>query len=120
MRSTAWGLSILVWYSLLVGSAVLGAVGDILLFQWAKRPNGWALSAGFLIWISCLVLMAIMFRLSTLSFGPAIVLFVVIHLIIDLLWDAIVLESVLTPAQWVGVALAVAAILLLQFGRNSP
>lgn len=105
-------------YALLVGSAVLGCFGDILIFQWAKGQNCWGLAGGIGLWCVSLLLMGYLFRQSTLPFSAAIVLLVVIHLLIDVVWDVAVFGSRLSFWQWLGVALACGAVLLLQFGKS--
>lgn len=120
MVSEPGSIQIVGLYVLMIGSAILSGFGDILLFHWAKANSGFAFLAGILLWILSLVMMGLLFRYSTLPFGLTVVLMVVIHLFIDIIWDVVVLGSRLTPWQWVGVAFAVASLVLLQAnGKHS-
>jgi drug/metabolite transporter (DMT)-like permease len=112
------GPSLTVVYALLLFSAVLSGLGDIFIFRWAKSAPWWWLAAGIGVWVVGLLLMAYMFRWSTFSFSVAIVLLIVIHLLIDIVWDVSVQGTRLSASEWVGAALAVAAVLLLQFGHG--
>jgi drug/metabolite transporter (DMT)-like permease len=105
-------------YAMLLGSAVLSGIGDILIFQWAKGQSVWGLLSGIAIWIVSLVLLAYLFRWSTLPFSLVVVLLVVIHLLIDVVWDVTVLGSRLSVWQWLGVVLTGAAVILLQIGQR--
>src|SRR4051794_12423571 len=58
--------------------------------------------------------MGYLFRHSTLPFSVEVVLLIVIHLLIDVAWDVAAIKSQLSVWQWLGVALAVCAVILLQ------
>lgn len=107
-----------VLYLLMVASALLSGVGDILIFKWAKSPGSWGLAWGVVVWVASLVLMGYLFRYSSLPFSLVVILLIVVHLLIDVAWDAGVHGSRLSGGQWVGVGLAVAAVVLLQTGAK--
>lgn len=106
----------LTWLVLLL-SASLGSFGDILLFEWARRRGLWTLFAGLGLWLFSLLLFAWLFRYRSLPFSTTVVVFVVIHILIDVTWDLTVFGGRLTVMQLVGIAFAVLSVLLLQFGR---
>ena len=105
-----------VLYALLFASAVLSGVGDILIFKWAKSPGSWGMVAGLVVWAVSLLLMGYLFQYSALPFSLVVVLLIVVHLLIDVAWDAGVHGSRLSGWQWAGVVLAVGAVVLLNAG----
>lgn len=109
--------SALALYALLLTSAVLGGVGDILIFKWAKTDRWPWLAGGVLVWVVSLLLMGWFFRFSELSFSVAVVLLIAVHLLIDVAWDVGATGTRLTRWEWLGAACAVAAVLLIQFGK---
>jgi drug/metabolite transporter (DMT)-like permease len=114
-ESTSIGVTL----SLLIGSVALGAVGDVLIFHWAKTNYTSYLSTGLLVWVASLMLMGYLFRYATLSLGVVVVLMILLHLMIDVSWDTFVFGHRLTNLQCCGVVLAVVAIVLLSFGKLS-
>lgn len=117
---SAANLPVAAQYALLVVAALLSGFGDIAIFQWAKGQSPWGLAGGLALWVVSLVLAGYLFRYSPLPFSVLVVLMVVIHLLIDVAWDVAVFGSRLTFAQWAGLALAGAALLLLEFGKKTP
>jgi drug/metabolite transporter (DMT)-like permease len=107
-------------YGLLVCCAVLSGLGDILIFQWSKSSNGWWLTSGCALWVISLVLMGYLFRISTLPFSVVVTLLVVIHLLVDIAWEVGALRTKSSLWQWIGAALAVGAVVLLQIGEKHP
>lgn len=105
-------------YALLIGSAVLSGFGDILIFHWAKGESSWGLLAGIAMWVVSLVLMGYLFRFSVHPFSVVVILLIVVHLLIDVTWDVAAIRSRLSVWQWLGVVLAVGAVILLQTGKG--
>lgn len=102
---------------LLLASAVLSGAGDILIFQWARGRASWILLAGLAAWAVSLVLMGLLFRCCPLPLSIAVLLLIVVHLLLDAAWDLAAAGIRLTAWQWLGAALAAAALLLLHLGR---
>lgn len=101
--STVW-----TWLLLLL-SATFGSFGDILLFEWARKRGQWTIFAGLGLWLISLLLFAWLFRYRSLPFSTSVVVFVVIHILIDVTWDVSVFGGRLTGLQFAGIALAIEA-----------
>ncbi|NUP95330.1 MAG: hypothetical protein HUU28_04120 [Planctomycetaceae bacterium] len=103
---------------LFLGSAALGAAGDIMIFRWAKGgPSGW-LPAGVALSALGLMLMGVAFRRSTASFTVCVLLLVAVHVLIDVLWDVGFSGARLSTLEWAGVACAALSVVLLHFGND--
>jgi len=112
------GYSVPTVYGLLLLIGVTSGVGDILLYQWAKsRGTVWLLMA-YTVWIFSLTLYGFLFRTEHFSFGAAVVLATVIHLVISVLWGLFFTESKLSTIEMAGLILAIIAVILLEVGRS--
>ena len=59
------------------------------------------------------------FRFSSHSFSVVIVLIVVLHLVIAVGFDLYIYRNKQTRSEWIGIAMAVGAILLLTNGEQN-
>jgi hypothetical protein len=91
-----------VFWTLLVGSAVLSGVGDIFVFQWARQTGWWRLAAGIGLWAISLVLLGLIFRYGSARFSLIIVLLMIIHVVLDMGWDLAVLGTRFNKGEWAG------------------
>ena len=103
---------------MLVGCASLSAIADILIHYSAKDFGIRPFVLGSLLSIGSLALLLVIFRTSTHSFSIVIVLFVVLHLLVDVGFDLCVHRNWLTRNEWFGIVLAIGALLLLTNGKK--
>ena len=104
-------------YALFLAVGVLSAVGDILLYKWA-RAAGWGWLAGcYAFWAASLLLFGLILRTGPLTFAAAMTLCTAVHLLIDVAYDVAVAGGRMTRLEWAGAAVAVAGILLMEVGR---
>jgi drug/metabolite transporter superfamily protein YnfA len=98
--------------------AIFGVAGDILINQWARTElvKWWLLSVP--VWVVAATVFGIILRQGHYSFGTMVVVILLLHSCIALTWDALVEGAVLTPMQWVGVGVAIVAIILIEVGRK--
>lgn len=106
------------FYGMLMLAGLTGAAGDILLAQWAKVNRPIWMAAGLGVWGICLLLFALLMRHGGRSLGVTFTLSAVIHVALVLGWDLVMGETKATLAQWVGIGLAVAGVLLIEAGQG--
>lgn len=109
----SWQLALL-----LVGCAALSAVADILIHVSARDSTLRPLVIGSVLGIGSLLLLRVIFLQSTHSFSIVIVLIVVIHLMIDVGFDVFIYRNRLSRNEWLGIVLAVGALILLTSGKK--
>jgi drug/metabolite transporter (DMT)-like permease len=105
-------------YAVLVAVGVLGAISDAILNQWARtgRPS-WLLLA-YVSWIMVATLLGYILRLNYFTFGAAVVLFLMVNSVAALILDHWLFAGRLTFRGWLGIGLAVAAIICIESSRS--
>ncbi|MBI2086551.1 MAG: hypothetical protein HYT69_00005 [Candidatus Zambryskibacteria bacterium] len=105
-------------FLMVVAIALLGVIGDILVNQWAKTllVRWWVMSIP--VWVVTATVFGFALREKHYSFGVTVIVVLLIHSGLVLAWDALIERAMLTPTQWVGVAAAITAIILLEIGRK--
>lgn len=107
-------------YVVLVLAGLLGAASDAVLNQWAKTGRvGWLLGA-YLSWLVVATLLGLILRWGYFGFGAAVVLFLLVNSVGALILDWTLFSGRLSAWGWVGVGLAVAAIVCIELGREHP
>lgn len=104
-------------YGLLILIGLTSGAGDVLLYKWAKARGPIWLLVAYGVWIISITLYGLLFRLEHFSFGAAVLLATVIHLVVSLLWGFIFTQSRLSSMEIAGMLLALIAVILLEFGR---
>jgi len=105
-------------YAVLVAAGLLGAGSDALLNQWAKTGRlAWLLSA-YGAWLLVATLLGLILRWGYFGFGAAVVLFLLVNSLGALVLDRALFAGRLSAWGWVGVGLAVAAIVCIEMGRE--
>lgn len=104
-------------YSVLVAVGALGAISDAVLNQWAKTGRLSWLLAAYASWLVVATLLGIILRWGYFSFGAGVVLFLLVNSVGALVLDYLLFSGRLTAWGWVGVGLAVAAIVCIELGR---
>ena len=105
-------------FLMVVTVAILGVAGDVLVNQWAKTllARWWLLSIP--VWVVTATVFGVVLRDKHYSFGITVVVILLIHSGLVLAWDALVERASLAPTQWVGIAAAIPAIVLMEAGRK--
>ena len=106
------------FYALLLLAGLTGGAGDILLARWARDSRPLWMAAGLGSWCVCLILFALLMRHGGRTLGVTFTLSAVVHVAVVLGWDLLMGEAKTTIAQWVGVALAIAGIVLIEAGQR--
>lgn len=110
----------LVVYAVLVFAGLLGAASDAVLNQWTKTGRlAWLLGA-YALWLAVATLLGLILRWGYFGFGAAVVLFLLVNSVGALVLDRTLFSGKLSPLGWVGVGLAVAAIVCIEVGREHP
>jgi hypothetical protein len=112
----------IVVYAVLVVVGTLGAISDAVLNQWARTGRtSWLLGA-YALWIVVATLLGYILRLNYFTFGAAVVLFLMVNSVAALILDRALFAGRLTARGWLGIGLAVAAIICIESSRphDSP
>lgn len=122
-RPETWNLHMLsnpvvTTYLMLILVGVAGAVGDILVSRWAKTDGiGWLLGS-WLFWIASVTLFGYFLKSDRFAFSTAISFIAfAAHGVVSLLFDFLFLQTRLSREEWLGIALAIIAVLVLEVGR---
>jgi len=107
---------IVVVYSLLIVVGVAGAVGDALLNHWVKTNRILWLTVGFCFWLIACASFAFLLKWERFTFSAAVVLGLLVHSGLAVILDRIYFGGRLTTWQWVGLACAILAIVLMDQG----
>lgn len=105
-------------YALLIGAGLLGAGSDALLNQWAKTGRLAWLLAAYLAWLIVATMLGLILRWGYFGFGAAVVLFLLVNSLAALILDRTLFDGRLSWWGWIGVGLAIAAIVCIELGRN--
>src|SRR5438105_3491912 len=107
-------------YVVLVLAGMLGAASDAVLNQWARTGRlGWLIAA-YMSWLVVATLLGLILRWGYFGFGAAVVLFLLVNSVGALVLDRTLFAGKLSAWGWVGVGLAVAAIVCIELGREHP
>ena len=106
------------FYGLLLAAGLTGGGGDILLAKWAKADRWFWMTAGLGSWFACLMIFALLMRYGGRTLGVTFTLSAVVHVAVVLGWDLAMGETKATLAQWVGIGLAVAGVMLIEAGQG--
>ena len=105
-------------YGVLIIVGALGAISDAILNQWAKTGRlSWLLGA-YASWLVVATLLGIILRWGYFSFGAAVVLFLLVNSVGALILDFVLFTGRLYIWGWVGIGLAVAAIICIELSRS--
>lgn len=104
-------------YVVLITVGLLGAVSDAILNQWARTGRIAWLLAAYAAWILVATLLGYILRLNYFTFGAAVVLFLMVNSVAALGLDYALFAGRLTPRAWLGIGLAVAAIVCIESSR---
>lgn len=102
-------------YVLAVFAGLIGGVGDALLNQWAKAGGkAWYAIGGYCCWLIALTLFTAMLKRGLLA--HCVILFLVANCLLVLLASALVFQEHLSPQKWLGIALAIVALIVIEMG----
>ena len=107
-------------YAVLILAGLLGAASDAVLNQWARTGRVAWLLAAYLSWLVVATLLGLILRWGYFGFGAAVVLFLLVNSVGALILDRTLFSGKLSVWGWVGVGLAVAAIVCMELGREHP
>ena len=107
-------------YAVLVAVGVMGALSDAILNQWAKTGRTSWLLAAYASWIVVATILGYILRWNYFTFGAAVVLFLMVNSLAALALDHALFAGRLTVRGWLGIGLAVAAIVCIESGRPHP
>lgn len=105
-------------YGLLVMIGISSGAGDILLYKWAKSRNPVWLMLSYTVWLISLTLLGFFLRAEHFSFGAAILLATIIHLVVSLCWGYFFTDSRIHSLELAGLILAIIAVILMELGRT--
>jgi drug/metabolite transporter (DMT)-like permease len=104
-------------YAVLVVVGTLGAISDAILNQWARTGRTSWLMAAYASWLVVATLLGYILRLNYFTFGAAVVLFLMLNSVAALILDYALFAGRLTARGWLGIGLAVAAIICIESSR---
>ncbi len=105
-------------YGVVILAGLLGAASDAILNQWAKTGKLAWLLAAYGAWLAVATLLGIVLRWGYFGFGAAVVLFLLVNTVAALALDYTLFAGRLSPWSWLGIALAVAAMVCIEMGRE--
>ena len=104
-------------YAVLIVVGSLGAISDAILNQWARTGRTSWLLLAYASWIVVATLLGYILRLNYFTFGAAVVLFLMVNSVAALILDRALFAGRLTARGWIGIGLAVAAIICIESSR---
>ena len=104
-------------YAVLIVVGSLGAISDAILNQWARTGRTSWLLLAYASWIVVATLLGYILRLNYFTFGAAVVLFLMVNSVAALILDRALFAGRLTARGWLGIGLAVAAIICIESSR---
>lgn len=107
-------------YAVLIAVGIMGAISDVILNQWAKTGRTVWLLAAYAAWILVATLLGYILRLNYFTFGAAVVLFLMVNSVAALVFDHTLFATRLTARGWLGIGLAMAAIICIESSRPHP
>ena len=105
-------------YAVLIVVGTMGAISDAILNQWATTGRTSWLLAAYASWIVVATLLGYILRLNYFTFGAAVVLFLMVNSVAALILDRALFAGRLTSRGWLGIGLAVAAIICIESSRS--
>lgn len=102
-------------YFLVIAAGLIGAIGDALLNQWAKNGGRYWLLSAYIVWIITATIVG--FLLKKEFFGIAIVMFLLSNIAFVLIISRFHFSEHLSPMQWLGIAIAIIAVVLMEQGK---
>ena len=117
---TAAATNRVIVYAVLVAVGIMGAISDAILNQWARTGRTSWLLAAYATWILVATLLGYILRLNYFTFGTAVVLFLMVNSVAALVLDHTLFAGRLTLRGWLGIGLAVAAIVVIEWSRPHP
>lgn len=105
-------------YAAMAGLGLLGAISDATLNQWAQSNRGAWLLVSYGLWLVVATLFGLILRAEHLSFGAAVIVFLTVNSAFALMLDVVVFGGSINARQWLGVAMAVGAMAMLELGRS--
>lgn len=105
----------LVLYAMALVAGLTGGLGDILLYKWAKGAGELKyIVSGFVCWAIALVFFAMMLKKGLLA--DCVILFLLANCAIALIAGPIIFHDPMSRQKWLGVALAITALVLIETG----
>ena len=104
-------------YTVLIAVGIMGALSDAILNQWARTGRTAWLLAAYASWILVATLLGYILRWNYFTFGAAVVLFLMVNSVAALALDHALFAGRLTARGWLGIGLAVAAIICIESAR---
>lgn len=104
-------------YLLLIAVGIAGAAGDILVSRWARSNVTTWLLASWVCWIASVTLFGYLMRTERFAFSAAIFVAFAAHGVTSVLFEQLVLRQRLSREEWLGIALATIAVVMLEVGR---
>jgi drug/metabolite transporter (DMT)-like permease len=120
MQLTTTPTNRVIVYAVLIVVGLMGAISDAIVNQWARTGRLSWLLASYACWIVVATLLGYILRLNYFTFGAAVVLFLMVNSVGALLIDHTVFGGRLTGRGWLGIGLAVAAIVVIEWSRPHP
>lgn len=106
----------LLLYSVILIIGMVGGLGDLLIYQWAKQGGAKWIVSGLAFWFVGLTLFGVVLRCGN-SLGFTFVLSAVVHIILVLGWDLLVEKTQISRLEMLGLLVAVLGILLMEVGH---
>lgn len=114
---TSGGSQLMYVYAVLIAVGTLGALSDVVLNQWARTGRTAWLIAAYAAWILVATMLGFILRWNYFSFGAAVVLFLMVNSVAALILDRVLFGGRMTARGWLGIALALAAIVCIESSR---
>lgn len=111
------------FWAMVLFVGVIGTPADIALNQWSKTLSARWLLASAVLWAAFALGFGFTMRIGARHGYPltvAVVLVLSVNTILVGVWDVLYERTSLTSLQWLGVALAVAAAVCFEFGKQQP
>lgn len=105
-------------YTLLAAIGILGGVGDVWVYKWAKTNRTFWVVAACIVHVASVVLFGLLLKWDSRAFCAAFMLTSVVHVVIVIAADVLFFGGELTPTEWAGMALAFVSVVLLEVGRK--
>ena len=111
------------FYFLAAFAGLMASIGDSFLNIWAKVlpagtptwvPQWMSLAGGFVFWNISLVIFILMLKRGFLA--QSIVMFITANCVFGLLMSQFMFHEVLSTIQWIAIALAIGAVVMMELG----
>lgn len=105
-------------YLLLIAIGLIGGLGDIFTYQWAKSHNNLWFVAACAIWFVDILLFGLLLRYAPISLTVAYTMTLVFHTLIVVACDLIYYGARLNRMEWVGIIMAILSVVVLELARD--